>query len=74
MRGVYGQKWRTSGYHWEGSVKSRSAGHGGFWAHLVNDVVQRVRAVNGEADKDEVGLGVREGSQTIILFLTGRVP
>lgn len=42
--------------------------------YLVQYIVERVRAVDGEANKDEIRLGVGEWSQTVILFLTCSVP
>ena len=47
---------------------------GGGGTNLVHDVLERVRAVDGEADKDEVRLGVRERPQPVVLLLPGRVP
>ena len=50
MMGVVGQKWRTSGYHCdvlEWIIKP------GIWeTHLVEDVLKRVRTVNGEAHEE----------------------
>lgn len=42
--------------------------------YLVEDVVQRVGAVDGEADKDQVRLRVGERAQAVVLLLPGRVP
>lgn len=42
--------------------------------NLLLNVVKRVRAVDGEADEDDVGVGVAQRAQTIIVFLTGRIP
>jgi hypothetical protein len=42
--------------------------------YLVHYILQRVRAVDGEADKEEVCLGVREWTQTVILFLPRGIP
>ena len=42
--------------------------------NLVHDILERVRAVDGEADKDQVRLGVRERAQPVVLLLPGRVP
>lgn len=42
--------------------------------YLVHDILERVRAVNGEADKYEVGLGVGERAEAVVLLLAGRVP
>ena len=43
-------------------------------SYLVHDVLKRVGAVNGEADKYEVGLGVGERAEAVVLLLAGRVP
>lgn len=54
------------------------------WAHagganarvtyLLKNIVQRVRRINGEADQDDVRVGVRERSETVIIFLASRIP
>lgn len=38
------------------------------------DVVKRRRADNREADEENVGLWIRKGAQSVIVFLTGCVP
>jgi len=43
-------------------------------AYLVHDIFQRIRAVDGEAYEEEIGLGVRKWSQSVIFFLSGSVP
>lgn len=35
--------------------------------HLLLDVIQRIGRVDGEADEDDVGVGVREGSETVVV-------
>ena len=42
--------------------------------YLLHDVLERVGAVDGEADEEQVGLGVGERPQPVILFLPGGVP
>ena len=42
--------------------------------YLVHYILQRVRAVNSEADEEEVGFRVGEWTQTVILFLPRSVP
>ena len=42
--------------------------------YLVHDIFQRVWAVDGEADEEEIGFGVREGPQAVIFFLASCVP
>lgn len=41
---------------------------------LLKNVVQRVRRINGEADQDDVRVGVGERSETVIIFLASRIP
>jgi hypothetical protein len=43
-------------------------------AYLVHDILERVWAINSEAHKDDVGLGVGERSQSVVLLLSGSVP
>lgn len=43
-------------------------------AYLIHDIVEGIRAVDSEADEDEVGLRVGEGTETIVFFLAGGVP
>lgn len=43
-------------------------------AYFIHDVLQRVRAVDGEAHEDDVCLGVREWTQPVVFLLAGRVP
>jgi hypothetical protein len=42
--------------------------------HLLLDVVERVGGVDGEADEDDVGVGVRERSETVVIFLACGIP
>jgi hypothetical protein len=42
--------------------------------NLVHDVLQRVGAVNGEADEDEVCLRVGERAKPVVLLLAGCIP
>lgn len=67
-----GQKWRTSGYHLETLVhgtKSRK-----WAAHLVHDVFERVGAVDGETNKDDVSFGIGERAQAVVFLLPSGVP
>jgi len=41
---------------------------------LLLNVVQRVRGVNGEADQDDMRVGVTERAETIVVLLSGRIP
>lgn len=43
-------------------------------SHFVHDILERIRAVNGEAHKEEVCFRVRERSEPVIFLLTRRVP
>lgn len=45
-----------------------------FCPHLCLDVLERRRADEGEADEENVGLGVRERAKTIIVLLSGGIP
>lgn len=64
IRGVVGQKWRTSGYHWT------ICQHGSFSlagllvmrSDLVHDIFQRIGTVNCETDEEKVRFWVRERS------------
>lgn len=46
----------------------------GGWIYLVHYILERVGAVDSEADKQEVGLGVGEGTKSIIFFLPCGIP
>jgi len=41
---------------------------------LLLDVIKRVGTVDGEADQDDVRVGVRKGSESVVIFLTGGIP
>jgi hypothetical protein len=72
INGVVGQKWRTSGYHLDELVRTTKSRN---WAvYLVHDVFQRVGAVDSETNKDDVGLWVRQRSQSVVLFLPSGIP
>lgn len=43
-------------------------------ADLLLHVVQRVRRVNSKADQNDVGVRVRERSETIVILLASRIP
>lgn len=55
--GVVGQKWRTSGYHCI-HVSEPMGVRRIKLAYLVHNIFKRVGAVDGEADEQQVGLGV----------------
>jgi len=41
---------------------------------LLLNVIKRVRCVDGEADQDDMRIGVRQGTETVIIFLTSGIP
>jgi hypothetical protein len=43
-------------------------------AHLLLDVVERIRGVDREADKDDMGIWVRQWTETVVVFLTRCIP
>ena len=45
-----------------------------LWNPLESDVVEAVAVLDGEADDDDVGVGVRQWTQLLVVFLAGRVP
>ena len=42
--------------------------------NLLADVVQGIGGVDGEANQDDVRVGVRQGPQAVVIFLPGRIP
>lgn len=42
--------------------------------NLLLHVVQRVWGVDGEANEDDVRVGVGEGSQSVVVFLSSSIP
>lgn len=42
--------------------------------NLLGDVVEGVGGVDGEADQDNVGIGVGKGTETIVVLLASRIP
>jgi hypothetical protein len=49
-------------------------GTGRATAYLLLDVVQGVGRVDGEADEDDVRVGVGERAKTVVILLTGGIP
>jgi hypothetical protein len=41
---------------------------------LLLDVVKRVGGVDGEANQDDVGVGVGQGAETVVILLASRIP
>jgi hypothetical protein len=42
--------------------------------HLLLDVVEGIGGVDGEADQDDMRVGVRERTETIVVLLSSRIP
>lgn len=42
--------------------------------HLLLYVVERVGRVDGKADQDNVGVGVGERAETVVILLAGGIP
>ena len=42
--------------------------------NLLLNVIERVRRVDGEANENDVGIGVGERAKAIVVFLTGGIP
>ena len=42
--------------------------------YLFLDVVERIGRVDGEADEDDVRVGVGEGAETVVIFLASSIP
>lgn len=42
--------------------------------YLLLDVVERVGGVNGEANQNNMRVGVREGAKTIVILLASSIP
>ena len=40
-----------------------------LWHPFLRNVLERVRAVDGEADQQNVGVGVGQGAKTIVILL-----
>lgn len=58
-----------------GRISSRGVGRGiERAAYLLLNVVERVGRVDGKANEDNVGVGVGERAETIVILLTGRIP
>jgi len=76
MMGMFGAWWSISGNHWRKEVNKCAASHPiVFWApYLGLDIVKRRRADDGEADEEDVGLGVRERAQPVVVLLASRIP
>jgi hypothetical protein len=45
-----------------------------YVSYLLLDVVKRIGRVDGEADQDNVRVGVWERAETVVILLTGGIP
>lgn len=77
--GTLGQKCLTSGVHFSGmfsagSERSEVSGREASVSAVSGRLTQAVGAVDGEAHEDDVGVGVRERPQPVVVLLTRRVP
>ena len=45
-----------------------------FRVPFVHNVFQRVGAIDGEANEDEVGFGIGEGTEAVVFLLASGVP
>lgn len=60
---------------WPSNPGKSDAAEGGKGAtNLVQDVVQRVGTVDGEADEDEIGFRVGQWAQPVVFLLAGGIP
>ena len=41
---------------------------------LLLNVVERIGRVDGEADEDDVGIRVGEGTESVVILLSGGIP
>jgi hypothetical protein len=44
-----------------------------FREPFLSDVLEGGRGGDGEADKEDIGLGIREWTQTVVIFLSGGI-
>lgn len=74
MIGTDGAWWSISGNHYRrtGLVRGRWGSRG--VAYLSPNVVKGRRANNGEADEEDIGLGVRERAKTVVILLASGIP
>lgn len=55
-------------------LSGESSGEEGAASYLLLDVVEGVGRVDSEADQDDMGIGVGERSETVVIFLSSRIP
>jgi len=70
MMGRPEQKCSTSEIHWDTSAGPGSRSE----TDLLLQVVQGVGRVDGEADEDDVRIGVGERAESVVVFLAGGIP
>jgi hypothetical protein len=46
----------------------------GRGSYLLLNVVQWIRGIDGEANQDDMGIGITQGSKSIVVFLSRRIP
>lgn len=49
-------------------------GPGGLVPYLLLNVVQRVGGIDGKADQDDVGVGIGQGAEPVVILLASRIP
>lgn len=69
VRGVMGD-FRVPLFLCQSIIAERSSGY----AYLAQDVVERGGGHNRKANEEDIGLRVGEGTQTVIILLTGSIP
>lgn len=78
MMGTLGAWWEISGSHCGEElvgVPEKGEGEiGGSWNYLVGDVGEGWGRDDGETDEEDVGLGVGERAETVVVFLAGGIP
>jgi hypothetical protein len=58
-----------------GALLAAAAHRAALWeTHLLLYVVERIGRVDGKADQDNVGVGVGERAETVVILLAGGIP
>ena len=68
------QKCRTSEIHYVALLASGLCRFRPRETYLLLYVVERVGRVDGKANQDNVGVGVGERAETVVIFLTSGIP
>jgi hypothetical protein len=74
MIGSPGQKCITSEIHYERRQHHLFIYNKKRQPYLLLDVIQRIRGVNRKADEDDMRVGVRQGTESVVVLLSGRIP